>query len=88
MGLAALFPDDLRIDDHHLRLGVFFERAINYCDALGNADLRRGQPHAMSRVHRLEHVFDQLLEFFVKDGDDVSRLVQDWIAVLHDGIDH
>ena len=33
---------------------------------LANADLRRGQADAVGGVHRLKHVFDELLQLFVE----------------------
>src|ERR1700691_148349 len=67
--LAARLVNDDGVDQDKLRAWVFFERYIDDCDSLRNADLRSRQTDAPSRVHRLEHVFRELLEFVAETGD-------------------
>src|SRR5579862_8483064 len=83
------FPvNNFRIDKHQLGLGIFLERYIDDGDSTSNTNLRRGQPDAVSRIHRLEHVIDQLFQVFIEDRNCFRRLLENWIAVLYDGIDH
>ena len=88
LGVAAFGMNDLGIDEDQLRLGVLLERDIDNRNAAPNADLRRGQPDAMGLVHRLEHIFDELLQFLVEDRHLFRRLLENSVAVLYDGIDH
>jgi hypothetical protein len=45
---------------------IFPARAIHHKQALWHADLHRGQPDTRRRVHRLEHILDELLQIAVK----------------------
>ena len=56
--------------------------------AAGDADLRCRQAHAVGGVHGLEHVLDQLLKLFVEGRDLGGGLIQHWVAVFDDGVNH
>ena len=86
--VAAFLVNNLRVDEDDLAVRIFFEGDVNHGDAARDADLRRCQTHAASGVHRLEHVLDKLLQFFIEDRDFLGRLLEDWISELYDGIDH
>ena len=56
---------------------------------LADADLRRGQTHTFGRVHRFEHVFDELVQIRCIEFSDVcAALFQHWMSVLDDRINH
>jgi len=56
--LAAFHVNNLRINQNQLRVRIFLECHVDDCDALRDTDLRRCQPNAVCRVHRLKHVVD------------------------------
>ena len=86
--LPAFGVNDLRIDEHDLRLGIFLECDIDDRDALANADLRSCQPDAVRGIHALEHVVDELAQFVVELGDGGGLLLQNRVAKFHDRVDH
>ena len=56
---------------------------------LRNADLRRGQAHALGRVHGFEHVLDQLVQFGrIEFGHRCGLLFEHRLAVQNDRIRH
>src|SRR4029077_19068872 len=61
--LLAFHMDNFGIDQHDLLSGIFSHRAVDYSDAAGKADLRRGQPDALGCIHRLEHFLDEVVQF-------------------------
>ena len=68
----ALAPDG-QIDDEH---------------AQRDADLRRRQPDAGRRVHRLDHVVDQPLQGVVEGRDLGAGSCSEALAVAQDRPDH
>ena len=86
--VAAFFVNDFRVDEDEFGAGILFESDVDHGDAAGDADLRRSQAHSAGSIHRLEHVLDQLLQFFVEDCYFLGRLLEDGISEFHDGIDH
>ena len=88
LDVLALGVNDFGIDENELGVGIFFESYIDDGDAPRNADLRGGQADALGGVHGLEHVVDELLQFFVEGRDFFRGLFEDRIAVLNDGMDH
>ena len=69
LGVAAFCVNDFGIDEDQFGVRILFESDVDDGDAARDADLRRGQTHAARSIHRLEHVLDQFLQFFVKDCD-------------------
>jgi hypothetical protein len=86
--VAAFLVNDLGIHEDDLRVGVLFKGYVHDGDAKRNANLRRCQPHAASGVHGLEHILDEHLQFSVEDRDLRSRLLENRVSELYDGIDH
>ena len=86
--LTAFFANDHRIDQNQPGGGFFLESHIHDRDSFRNADLRSGQADAASRVHRLEHVFHQLLELVIESGHYGRRFFQDRIAKFHNWVNH
>ena len=80
--------DDFGIDEDELGVGIFFESDIDDGDAATNADLRGGQADTVGGVHRLKHVFDELLQLLVEDGYGFGRLFENRVAEFYDGINH
>src|SRR3989338_4275484 len=76
--LLALF-DDLCIDE-----GSQF--SLDHCDAdsLGKADLRSSQADAVRFLHRLHHVFDQLLHFFGHRRNILRFLSKNRVIFAHE----
>src|ERR1035438_1332350 len=60
--LLAFDLDDGGVDEDELILRALAVRDIDDGDLPGKADLRRGQADALGRVHRLEHVRQELIE--------------------------
>src|ERR1017187_2054344 len=69
LGVAALRVNNFGIDEDEFGAGIFLEGNVDDGDTAADADLRGGQSDAMGGVHRLEHVFDELLQLFVEDSD-------------------
>ena len=65
--VPALFMDDFRVDEYEFGLRILLEGYVDDGDTARNSDLRGRQAHAAGSVHRLEHVIDQLFQFFVED---------------------
>ena len=63
-------------------------RRLDNVKANRRANLWRSEPHAVRRVHGLEHVIHQLLEVAVKRLDGLGGFFEDILAVLYDGVDH
>src|SRR5208337_3777573 len=87
-GESPFSMDNLGIHEHDLGLGIFLECDINDSNALADPDLRRSQTDTVRGVHAFKHVIDELAQLVVEDCDGGSRLLQDWIAEFHDGMDH
>ena len=88
VGRLALQRDDLRVD-HRQRLGLGLARAgVQDDDALEDAHLRRGEPHAVGGVHRLEHVLDQGADGVVHLRHGPGLLLQDGIGPDEDLANH
>jgi len=66
----AFAGNDLRVDEHLEIVSRFGD--IDDDDALVDVDLRRRQPDARRRVHRLSHVADELLDIR-RDGRNGRR---------------
>src|SRR5580698_28175 len=88
LGVAALGMNDYGIDEDEPGVGIFLEGDVDDSDAAGDADLRGGQADAVGDVHRLEHVFGELFQFLVEDGDFLGWLLENWAAEFYDGVDH
>src|SRR6185437_3960972 len=76
--LAFLLPlgeDDLGVD-HDERILIH----VDHRESLGATDLRRGQSDAFRRIHGLEHVVDQTLQFRRDLGYGHRFLSQNWCA--------
>jgi hypothetical protein len=71
----ALAGDDLGVDDYQLLLGVLAPAQVDDREALGHADLLRGQSGALRGVHGLKHVRGQLAQFGVEFGDRFAGLL-------------
>ena len=56
---------------------------------LRDADLRRGQAHALGGVHRFEHVLEELVQFRrIEFGHVVGFALQHRVAEFHNRINH
>src|SRR5215469_15627931 len=88
LALPPLAVDDLRIHQHQLSFGIFFEGDINYCQALRDADLGRCQADAVGGIHGFEHVRDEFFQISVKHFDGSRRCLEHRIAIFNDGINH
>src|SRR5215472_6516447 len=88
LALPPLGVDDLWIHQHQLSFGIFFEGDINYCQALRDADLGRGQANAVGGIHGFEHVRDEFFQISVKHLDGSRRCLEHRIAIFNDGINH
>src|SRR5208337_5360897 len=86
--LPPLFVNDYRVDQDQLGAGIFLEGYIHDGNSLRNADLRSRQPDAARRVHRLKHIFHQLLELVVEASHFRRRFFQHRVAELHNWINH
>src|SRR5580698_3309707 len=86
--VAAFFANDLGVDKDEFGVWILFERDVNDGDAARDTDLRSGEADAASGIHRLEHVIDELLQFFVEDRNLLGWLLEDWISELNDGVNH
>ncbi len=64
--LVAFDVDDLGIGKHELRFGILPDADVDDRQPFRQADLRRGQAHALRHIHRLEHVLAKLGEFVVE----------------------
>ena len=60
--LLAFDLDDGGVDQDQLVFRPFAVRDIDDGNLPRKADLRRGQAHALGRVHRLEHIRQELIE--------------------------
>jgi hypothetical protein len=67
---------------------VFAHAQVDDRDALGDADLRRGQADALRGIHGLKHVGDQLAQLVVEFGDRLARLLQHRLGIFHDRENH
>ena len=80
---------DLRIDQDDLLRRVLAGGHVDHREPLADADLRRGQADAFRRVHRFEHVLDQLVQFRrVEFRDVLAAFLEHRLPVLHDRINH
>jgi hypothetical protein len=86
--MFAFGMNDFRIDEDEFGVGIFLEGDVDDSNAASNADLRGGKSDSVGSVHGLEHVRDELLQFFVEDGYGLRRLFENWIAEFYDGINH
>src|SRR5262249_55660621 len=84
--LRTFLMNDLRVDQHDLAVRIFLERNIYNSDAARDADLRRGESNAVSGIHRFEHVFSELLQLCIEDGDFGCGLFADRVRPFNDGI--
>jgi hypothetical protein len=57
-------------------------------DPQAHTDLRRGQPDPRRRVHRFDHVVDELLDLRSDFRNRRGRLVKELFAVSKNGPDH
>src|SRR5205823_5399119 len=67
--------ENLRIDQHEP--GAI---DIDDCQPLGAPDLRGGEPDSLRRVHRLEHVGDEVSQLVGDFGDALCRLAKNRVA--------
>src|SRR5262249_14020633 len=51
-------------------------------------DRGAGQAHPVGGVHGSKHTRPKLLQLAVKDSNRLGRFLQDWLAVLNNGINH
>jgi hypothetical protein len=84
----SLCVNNLRINEDEFGVRVLFESYVDHGDAARDANLGRGEADAVRFIHRLEHVVEKLLEFFVEDGDRLCLLLQNWIAEFYNRVDH
>ena len=70
--LLALGVDDFRIRADDFGFRIFAVAHVDHCQAQADPDLRRRQAHALRRVHRLEHVRDERLQFLVEFFDALA----------------
>src|SRR5882724_307392 len=82
----SLGVNDFGIGQDDLGFGIFSAGDVDHGEAKTQADLRRGEAHALRSVHGSEHVFDELLHLRVKFFDGRAGLLKDGIAVLDDRI--
>src|SRR5664279_398027 len=87
-GDPAFHVNNFRIDQHDLGLWIFLEGDVDDRDAFADADLRRGQAHAVRGIHAFEHVVRQLAQLIVELGNRGRRLLQYRVSELDDWIDH
>ena len=71
LALFALGVGDYGIGADQLCLGILAVADVDHRNALADADLRRGQAHALRGVHGFEHVVHEFREF--------SRFI-DWLG--------
>src|SRR5437868_14846666 len=86
--MLALGADDFRIDQYEFGFGIFLEGDVNDRDALADTDLRGSEADTVCRVHRFEHVFDELLQIIVEDRNRFRGFFENGIAEFYDGVDH
>src|SRR5258708_6303083 len=77
--LFAFHADHFRVDHDDTLRRVFAARAIHHKQTLGHSDLYGGQPDTRRRVHRLEHILDELFQIAVKFRNRISRRLENWI---------
>ena len=85
--LLALGLDDLGIGQDHARFRILAHGDVDHRQAQPEPNLRRGQPHAVRRVHGSEHVVAQLGQLLVEFLDRLGPGFQHRSAVLGDRID-
>src|SRR2546421_4161262 len=78
--LALLLP--LRGDDFGVGRDEPQPLAVHHEESQGQPDLRRGQSHALVRVHRLEHVRDESLQLRAELLDRRADLLENFVGVL------
>jgi hypothetical protein len=78
----AVALDDLRVDEDArvIALGVTSVTSTRSC----TVDLRRGEADPLGRVHRLQHVVDELADGVVDDGHRLCLGAQTRIRILED----
>ena len=87
--LHPLALDELRVDERDEPARIPAQGEIDDEDAQRHADLRRRQTDAGCRVHRLDHVLDQVTQVGRDLIDALRGLVQDiFFSVFDDGTNH
>src|SRR5205085_12588402 len=83
-GEAALLALLLALYGHYLRVrgDELQALAVHHEQAQGEAHLRRGKPHALGRVHRLEHVRRETFELSAELLDGLAQLLQNLLGKL------
>jgi hypothetical protein len=85
--LAAIARDERRVDERKQLGGIAPCRNIRDEDSQAHSDLRRRQPDSRRRIHRLDHVIDELLDL---RGDFRNRrggLMEELFPVSKNGPD-
>jgi hypothetical protein len=89
LALGSFNEKDIRVYEHDLCVFILPDRGVDDGDALTEPDLRRGQSDSFGRIHRLEHVGDQLAERGRAELIDyVGGFLQHRAAILNDVVDH
>ena len=86
--LHAVALDEFRIDERDQIRRIAPERDVGDEDPQRHADLRGRQTDARRRVHRLDHVVDELQDVGGDLGDGARRLVQHIGTVAKDRTNH
>ena len=86
--LLPLHGNDFGICEHQALARLLSAGNINDAKPLRNANLRRGQAHAVRRVHGLEHVGDELFQIAVEHGDRLGEFFENLFAVFDNRINH
>src|ERR1051326_7611833 len=86
--LFALHVDDGGIDENEFLFRALAVGTVDDGDLAAEADLRGGQADTLGGVHRLEHVFEELVEFgIIELLDLVGFALQHRVAEFDYGVD-
>jgi hypothetical protein len=84
----AAAHDDLRVDEDAQIARLVLGGDVDDEDAMGLADLRRGEADAGRGVHGLGHVVDELLEGRSHRGDGLRFVAEPRVGVVEDLANH
>ena len=73
---------------HELCFRIFAVGDVNHRYAQADADLRRGQTHALRGVHGLKHVRGERLQLLVEFLDRLRGGFKNRVAVFYDRMNH